>query len=496
MTRNASSSSGPPRSGDFDLGARIAWLLRTWRTTRDVSLRNLSARLEVAGHPVSAATLSRRESSGARNGVTFAAYEEAFGLPYGAIRVPVDVVCRTFQHAPVDQAPQRPTDTLEEFTAVCAAVTGQTVTGSDWLRFAEHHVHGSYGLPVFEMRTHLDRLVDQMRRSSGSAYVFRYEALALLRCSTYGDVVLDIIRTAVIEPGAQLLGDLMSVVSEHPDNDLLTWCASLLGEESWPLVNGAALAIQNMTTVGGLSERNWKVLIGPYALACNNAVADPAHLRILATTLETLPEATSVAIKSDVKARLPAVRRPSGWGEDRRNRHFTYAETIAVAAARTPADEQMLARLLFDLIFDYRATHSTTAAFLLRASAYARDLQPLLIRAAFEGPEPTIRHGATQALSHLLSPPVPDPRPWLDSPDTVHQGLGLEICAWSSAPIHEATLMRMIRGDDQLARHALFAAGMAQHPLLNSIAEDLSIPLRHRHAARWWQSHAGGPVLD
>lgn len=448
----------------------------------------------MAGQQISTATLSRRE--GRRHGLTFAAYEEALGLSYGALRVPVDVMCRTFSDAPVDLAPYVPVDTLAEFTSACGGIESSVDrSGPDWLRFAAHHVHGRFGLPSYEMKTRVECLVDELRRSFGSAYDYRYEALSLLRCSDYGEVVFDAVREAVTEPGAQLLNDLMSAVSERPTGELLGWCGGLLTEESWPVVNSACLAIQNMQTVGGLAEGDWRVLVEPFTAACNNSAADPAHLRTLSTTLATLPSEVQNAIVTRVRVPLPPVRRPRGWSMDRRNRDFSYAEAMAAAVSTTNGDDEgMLAQLLFDLVFDYRATRSVTASFILRASTFAHNIQRVLARAAFDGPDRTTRHGATYALSSLMTPPAPDPRPWLDSPDPVHQGLGLEICAWDSIQLPADQLGRFLRGDDQLSRHALFAAGMSRHPALGVIAEDLALPEARRNAAAWWQGHTEGPV--
>lgn len=495
-----------------DVEARISWLLESWRVAAGMSQRELASRSMTLGAPWkrSHATISRIETAGPKDAADFVAYEDACGLGYGALRVPAEVVRRSFPRQAAIYRPFEPPRTLAAFSHACAAVRlGRDVRGADWLRFAEQHTMTQFGLPADQMRVHIDRLIDELRRSFGAAYVHRYEALTLLRLDPdYGYLVHDAARDVVTEPGAQLLADVMSALGEKPTPELLTWCAELLPHESWPVVQSAAVAIGTMLEAGGLAAADWRVLIAPLTVACNNAAADEAHLRVLASTLEVLPNDVRESVRVEIhdlasRVRRPAARPLDGQKSDDRYPRDLATRTCELLAEHDPERAERLSALptvtLCDLIgeaiMDFRAARQVPAVFLLRASPYADALQAALAEAAFTAPRKWISHGVVRALSLLLHEPAPDPRPWLGSSDTVLQGLGLEICAWRAIPVKDEYLFERLRsGDDELARHAMFAAGFARHPSLAAIAQDPEIPPPRRDAATWWIRHPEGAV--
>lgn len=302
----------PLDSSEIDIASRIGWLLRWTRATSGVPLRRLTEELAARGDSYSPATLSRLEAEGRRSSVAMNAYETALGLPHGWLRAPIDVLCRTFAYAPPDTAPYAPTGTLAEFTTSCDLVSSGRATGPDWLRFAELHTTSRFGLPSTAIRPILTTLASELGRSVGVAYPTRYEALAKLRCSDYADVVYQVARAAVATPGAQVLNDLMSAVSENPTAELARWCGELLSNRSLTVMRAATLAIQNMRSVGGLSTEVWHDLAPVFANAYDAADPGSPQRHALAAALATCHPTFRGAVRARLTAPLEPVRRPAG----------------------------------------------------------------------------------------------------------------------------------------------------------------------------------------
>lgn len=484
----------PLAGARIDVGARIGWLLRTTRAAAGVPLRELGRRAGDAA-ALSPATLSRVETAGRRSGRVIAAYERALGLPYGHLRAPVDVLARTFSYAPADAEPFAPDPTLAGFSAACAALEVPTSSGHDWLRFAEYHTRTSFGLPAEAVRPLVVRLVDEVGRAAGLAYQLRYEALAKLRCSAYDGLVAEVIRTAVGVEGMQRPADLLSAVTERPTPELVTWCGELLSDPSWQVARAGCLGIQNMRSVGGLRRSDWLPLVPVFAAACDAAYGDPLRQPILSATLACCPPEFRAAVRELLTEELVEPRRAVAWNRSRRNRHFAHASALAGQVTGTSAGETMLARLLFEVLYDFRATHVVTSSFLLAASPFADAVREQLCTSALEGPDETTRHGAAYAFANLMIPfESADPTPWLASPDPVLRSAGLTICGFAGVPLPGDLLRTLVTADDAVARDALFAAGMSEQPELATLASARQLPAAVRAGARWWQ-RAGGRIV-
>lgn len=471
----------------IDIAARIGWLLRTSRTAAGLSLRDLAA----AAGPgaTSPATLSRVETSGRRSGQVVAAYESALGLPYGHLRAPIDVLCRTFSYAPPDTEPHVPPPTLTGFSAAVDGVR-DAPDGHDWLRFAEYHAASPFGLTAADARPLVAQLASEVNRAAGSAYQLRYEALAKLRCSAYDRLVDEVVRTAVAAPGMQRPADLLSAVTELPTPELVVWCGDLLGHPSWQIARAGCLGLQNMRSVGGLDQADWMPLVTPLAEACRASVGDPLREPILSGTLASLPSSVRSAVHDLLDRPLAPPRRAIAWTRSRRNAHFSQAAGMAAALCADHgdgADEPMLARFLFEILYDFRATHVVTTSFVLAASPYGRAARELLGRTVLDGPDETTRHGAAYAFANLMLPfDEVDPSPWLAADDPVVRGAGLTIAGFAGAALPPDLLDRCLAEGGEAAHDALFAAGMSGQPELAAIAADPGQPAAIRDGAAWW----------
>lgn len=503
----------------IDLAARIGWLLRTWRVEEGVGLRALAEALAHTDVATSSTALSRAEVAGLRSSRTIDGYERALGLPYGALRAPVDVLCRTYAYRPADLDRMVPAGDLAAFTEACARVEAPRPTGADWLRFAEFHAEGRYGLPAHLARPLIVRLARELGRSLGTGYQLRYEALARLRCSRYGAVVLDAVTTLLLEPGAQRLGDLMSAVCERPTPGLLAWCAELMDHPSDLVARAACLGVQNLRFVGGTGEDEWAAIVPSVVAAIEAATGprsaagagvgvgvgvggdDPARAILLASTIATSPPALRNELPPGLRDRLPPTPRPQHWTRNRLNVHYSAATELAARVSRGRHGEPMLGRLLFELLFDFRASHAVTSAFLLAGSAFARDVITAVATLGATTADPLTRDGVAGAFTSLMVPTdhLDLPASW-EGPESgadVSAGrmlLDLRIAGFAGRCPHPAVLDRCL-GEPALRTAVLFAAGMAGDPWLARVADDRDVAPHLRERAGWW-SDAGGRLVD
>ena len=258
------------------------------------------------------------------------------------------------------------------------------------------------------------------------------------------------------------------------------------------VAHAACLAIQNMRSVGGLATSEWLEFAPVYAAACDRAAEDPHRAEILASTLATCSKAFRDAVQDLLTRPLSQVRRPT-WS--RQGEHYAYATALAEAAADGRPGATLLARQIFELLYEFRLTHVVTSSFVLGASVFAPAIQELLKDAAFNGPDILTRHGAAYAYASLMLPSGPvDPLPWLASDDPAIRRRGLVIAGYSAVPV-PSPVLRALLAEDLTRRDAIAAAGMSSHPDLKAIASDEELPEEHRAAARWWLDE-GGAVTD
>ena len=487
----------PLDGSHIDVAARIGWLLRVSRTSSGIPLRSMAAELRSLGLDASASALSRLESGGRRQGAVVDGYEQVLGLAPGRLRAAIDVLCRTFDNGPPDEEPDLVPCTLGSFSAAVEAVLVDEPRGGDWLRFAREHSGGrGFGLTAAQMEPLAARLAGEMGRSVGVAYTTRYEALSRLRCGPYAEVVGDVVRSLVRAPDTQVLIDLMIVVAERPTPGALVWAGELLSHERRMVMTGAALVLQNMRTVGGLPPAAWRDVVPLFLTAY--AEADQPRRVILTTLFKNLPPGTRTAIKAGLGQRLEHVPGPQAWTRTRRNQHYEVSRGLAtrICADLGLHEQPLLARLLFEVLFDFRATRVATSSFLLVASPVAEAVHPLLVETAISGADETTRQAARGALVMLQTPiGVPDVRDWLESPEEDLADIAGVLLGHAGVPLPEHAIEAGLAADEARVRRTIYSAGMARHPLLAGISTDPARTPAIRDAAAWWLRE-GGRVTD
>ena len=144
----------PLSAARIDVAARVGWLLRTHRTVAGLSLRQMSSALGEHGVTLSAARLSRIESEGQRFRSVLDGYARVLGLPEGAIRADIDILCRAFSYAPPALA-ESTVRSLMAFDRGYESIDVPQPSGGDWLAFARQHaLDRGFGLPTRLMEPH------------------------------------------------------------------------------------------------------------------------------------------------------------------------------------------------------------------------------------------------------------------------------------------------------------------------------------------------------
>lgn len=480
----------------IDIGARIGWLLRVSRSAGGYSLRQMAAALEEHGVSVSAATLSRIESDGLRSVVALDGYATVLGLADGALRVPVDLLCRSFSYGPSTRVPAAE-PTLERFSRACRAVEVDHPTGGDWLEFIRQHGDDTpFGLPEHVMRAHVRRLALEQCRSVGLTRWVRYEALLWLRFSVYDDLVAEVAAEILADPDLQVGEDLMTAVAERPTRGVVRWTGELLQRPSVYQARSASYAIQSMlVTGGGLELADWESLPGAFDAAWQVAEGDPVRRQALSELHAALPPPVQRQVTA-VNRPPPPAPAPRVWTRDRQNVHYGFAISLAheVTSARGLPDDPMLARLLFESMYDPRGVRMYCSTVLIAASPYSRDLVHVLLSRRGCGPDDHTRTAAARVAAFChVDEELPDVGSLLSSTSPLEFQHAVRIYGDTGHLLPETAVARGLAGDEMLACHTLTALGRAGDPRLVDIASDAARPGPVRTTAAWWLRH--GPRI-
>lgn len=476
----------PITASRIDVAARIGWLLRTHRSVAGVSLRQMSVALREHGVSLSAASLSRVESEGQRSPAALEGYARVLGLPHGSLSAPVNLLARTFPYAP-DLAPRAAPRTLATVSEAFEAIDVPSPTGGAWLEFARQHA-GGIGLPRTLMEPQVRRLAHELVRSTDLVARFtRMEALSTLRCSEYADLVDSVLRGMILAPDAQNSWDLITVLAERPTPALLAWLGSLLRHDSAYLARGATYGLQGMLLLGGLPLEEWVGLLAQIEQAWLETT-DSARRAVLAQLWAALPDPVRARARQEVHHECPAPG-PTVWTRDRQNQHYVLAETLAraVTSRMQHPEEPLLARLLFEAMFDPRGVRMSNATYMLAFSPFAASLVHVLLEQRERLPDAGTRAAAlrTASFSHAGEAP-PGLEPLLASDDQVELQHVLTFYSRGTGPVPQVTLDRGLRGDEITVRRTLYCLGLTADPRLAAIAVDPTLPASTRGGARWW----------
>jgi hypothetical protein len=341
----------------------------------------------------------------------------------------------------------------------------------------------------------------EVGRAAGTAYLTRYEALAVLRCGPYGGVVLDAAQQYVDEPHVQVVYDVMSGVAELATHEGWGWCASLLSDPRPQLTRGAKLGLENMATIVDF-DMGWWAELEPVIEVELPAAATTRSERwgVLSELLHLIPK--------DVCPRLHD--RMDGWAAPPEppvsldilsNAHWraciSQAQTLE---ERIPVpDQKLLAHLLNYASSTGSETNAITSLMLLSALPMAHACMEALVLMADQSGSRSLRSHVAERLVQMQSGHLPAfVERWRVAgeenmpPAGPRLAAGL-LMAQAGAPVHPTFFDGVDRSANSMRRRLLYVAGMTASPVLNRLYAGSDRELAG--ISRWWLEH-GGAVID
>lgn len=472
-----------------DVSVRIGWTARMVRLTATGpdGVPSMQALASTVG--TSPTTLHRLELGQLRHGALLDRIEPALDLVTGSLRAPVDVTCRTFPAvSPPDQDASPGWRSVREVSEATEQLLGGESSGGLWLGWARALAQpGAVGLPESLAHELVGRLVGELARSVGAAYPARYEALALLRGSGYGHVVLEVAQEIVDDPDVQVVSDLMSAVGEAVDDDAIDWCLELLVDPRDHVMVGGALALENMAQIAPGADV-WGPVAGPVLELVNASPDGSVQREWLSHLVRLMPPPVRERVRRGVQRPLAPVPRPSHPTKARVNAEWNDARerARAVTGPLGLPDQPVLARLLFDIAHSPHETRAVTSYMLLGAvPALGPPAVAQLAGLVDAHADPLVRRRVARRLAgSRLPPPARSAARWLEGPADERLQAALVLAGAAGERVEPQVLDAAWRAADGTARAALFALGMAGDPVLHELAVDPGHPAAS--GARWW----------
>lgn len=447
--------------------------------------RDMVELLAGVGISTSVSSLSRLEAGQRISNELLEGYETVLGLRAGTLRGPIDALLRSHGAGPIERRRPEP-PTLEEWSACHDNVSVSEPRAIDWLHFADMMAApGVLGLPIDLAGPKIERLARELSRSVHVAHQLRYEALAQLRCSQYGGLVLDVVREIVDDPATQVLFDLMGAVAERPTAALLSWCGELLSRDQPHVVRGGVIAIESMRLSGG-SMLDWDSIQRPFVDSFNGG--EQWRRALLSHAFRVLPPRVRAELLPQLTHPIEQVRQPMDWTPSRRNLHYNLCVELAGEVTQRVGlgPQPILARLLFEAIYDFRETRRGNAIYFLAALPFQEALAEAMLRASASQDEPT-RQGAVDAIAGLSHAAyVETARSWVRTDSEHARSAGLVLLAHAADYVVPERMRELAMQPYPVGRLAMYAVGMCGDPLVVGFALDPHVPADVRQAARWW----------
>jgi hypothetical protein len=482
-----------------DVRPRIGWLLRTSRlASKDSDLWTLqpfARRLKDLGVNTDAGRVSRWESSQtAVSHPVIRAYEAALGLAPGHLTAICDGTYRSldWRRTIPARGPSTVSDTSRRLNETFEAVRVSSVTGGDWLAFADVFAGPDLVfVPDSIWEDITGRLLAEMVRSTGLAYVTRFEALRhLMSRSDVAGHVARAVGAHMASAFGQCQVDAISLLSNVNDQRATRLLLRLLAHHSPKVRTGAAWALRDQLESGRVPAALLMELRRAIIGALHDETDEDLGNQFVGLTVFLSPRNRGHVLRS--AGRLVDDRRlepvPSYVGEI-----LPAAVASRIAQPLTSGlqhagidDDPMLTRLAREALFHSDAERRHQASLLLMASPY-RDVVAQRCIDQIRATDDQVLVGAASRLLTYLSGPAQSATltSWLGSPDPERRHAALAALAHVPDWHHDG-LARMIESaDSALSAVALYAAGMVGEAALQQVARCSATPAV-RSAADWW----------
>lgn len=492
--------------------ARVAWLLATSRMLHadpDLSQRDhFVAALKAQGIAVDNTRISRWESGAqAANDQVLHAYEHVLGLAHGTLVTVIGGLRRTLGgDQPVRHATELPLDSTD-LDRLLDGVSGTVNHGSQWQRLAaEVTRYDRVYLRQQEWATLSSRLVRELSRSVGLAYVRRYEAAAsLIRHPSAQRHLTRALGSFVMHPDTQVVAPVLNLLTEVHDEVASDLVLRMLGADSRGLRRAASSVAAAKLRLGHIPDASLRQLEAYTARAMRRGEPLDGALDAFDLAIQ-LPTASFGNVMDTVKDRRIQAQlgRARSTGEllTRQQAAAVIADLGAATQADTegmrhPEPDMMLRRLLREALFHTHKVRRHQAGLLLAASPYrnavARQCHALTGGSnyflAARAWTLMMRVGHAGRRSEILLRAMTETRPTLQSRALVNLGLSKEPVSRTEARAILTQLGEETRGS---VRHGtLFALGMSGAPEIAKLASHDDE--RVRRTAAWWREQ--GPAI-
>jgi hypothetical protein len=482
-----------------DVRPRIGWLLRTSRLASEDSdlwtLQPFARRLKDLGVNTDAGRVSRWESSQtAVSHPVIRAYEAALRLAPGHLTAICDGTYRSldWRRTIPARAPSTVSDTSRRLNETFEAVRVTRPTGGDWLAFADVFAGPDLVfVPDSIWEDVTSRLLAEMVRSTGLAYVTRFEALRhLMSRSDVAGHVARAVGAHMTSAFGQCQVDAISLLSNVNDQRATRLLLRLLAHHSPKVRTGAALALRDQLESGRVPAALLMELRGAIVGALHDETDEDLGNQLVGLTVFLSPRHRGHVLRSagrmvDDRRLEPAP--PSYAGEI-----LPAAGTSRIAQSLTSGlqhagidDDPMLTRLAREALFHSDAERRHQASLLLMASPYRDVVAQRCIDQICATDDQVLIAAAYRLLTYLAGPAQSATlTSWLGSPDPQRRHA---LAALAHVPDwHHDGLARMIESSDSaLSAVAMYAAGMLGESALQDVAQ-CSATTAVRSAADWW----------
>ncbi len=491
---------------------RIAWLLATTRILHpDERLRErngFSAAAADRGLRIDSSRISRWETgSSPASHEVIGAYESVLGRPPGALSSVADGLRRSFADGPprpaLDGEDLRSPDRLLE-----NALSGKSMAGTDWQELAATlTAYSSFFLRRPEWDALAGRLVAELSRSAGLAYVRRYEAAArLIRHQSAQRHLSRALGGFVMEPDSQVVLPVLQLFTEVDDPAAGALVMRMMGEDNKALRRAASSVAATKLRKGVLPEAGMRQLEAYAASTLRQTEPLDGGLDAFDLAMQ-LPWDSFQSVLERIPDRR--VQRQLGnarsTGEliPRLQAAAIVADLAAAVQAdetdvrRHPEDDNMLRRLLREALFHMHKSRRHQAALLLASSPYrhavARQCHDLVGGSnyflAARAWVVLMRVGHAGRRPEVLLRAMSEARPTLRSRALITIGLDETELTEREAQALVTSVAPTERGS---VRHGLFfALGMSGSDLLVELTDHESDSFRS--SAQWWRTV--GPAI-
>jgi hypothetical protein len=490
----------PPGSSSIDSTSRLAWLLATNRLfssgAGEISRAELVCRMREDGIALDETRVSRWESGSQPIGHRpLAAYESAVGQPEGALQAANRMLLRAAgQPLPGEPSSDTTVDDLDELFRL---VQQRRATGGHWLRLAGDL--GAYDRVYLHpaIWTELcDQLVDELTRSSGVAFLRRYEAAAALLSDPQSRRhVTRSVGRLVTHPDAQSVAPALGLLREVTDGAAGELVLRLLRGDNRLLRRGAVGVAGAMAAQGTFKDDvlTLERLVG-YELSRSGDLSRLTDAIELATQLPEDAFDRVLAAMGDRSARHRIAQSRDtmelvepGLARIIAEAVATYAEAATTPIAHDP--DRMLRRLIREALFHVQRDRRHLAAVLLGLTPYGRAVAQSILGLTRDADEQVagLSWSLLRRLGHIVQRDevaelaCGEARTELRARGFVTTGLSRGELDDDAADL----LLETARSSPtrSLRHAALFALGMADHSHLTVLCEVEP----ERRGAIWWR---------